>query len=165
MDADEKKFDRIVGTYNRLIRWLCWQRSWNDGALCRELMQDVYIAIWRRLPTIADDAGKRREAAWVTMQCRSVFSHRRRQRDNNWVELDTAIADTISCDSTSDTTETIADLTQGLTAHELHVLKLITDGYRHDEIAAQLGIKPESVRIIRHRIVQKMRRTYEQNNQ
>ena len=42
MDADEKKFDRIVGTYNRLIRWLCWQRSWNDGALCRELMQEFF---------------------------------------------------------------------------------------------------------------------------
>lgn len=165
MDADEKKFDRIVGTYNRLIRWLCWRRSWNDSALCRELMQDVYIAIWRRLPTIADDAGKRRETAWVAMQCRSVFSHRRRRRDNEWVEIDATIADTIPCRDSTEATETIAELAQGLTTHERRVLKLITDGYRHDEIAARLGIKPESVRIIRHRIVQKMKRNYEQNNQ
>lgn len=160
MDADEKKFDHIVGTYNRLIRRLCWQRSWNDESLCMELMQDVYITVWRRLHTLNSPAGKGREIAWVITQCRSVFSHRSRRRRPEYVEIDERIADTTMWTDGSEAAEVIADLSQGLTGHERQVLGLIIEGFSPEEIGQRLGIKTGSVRILKHRIIMKMRKNH-----
>lgn len=159
-DARTHKYDRLdelVARYRRLIRRLCWRNASDDEALCDDLMQECYLAIWQHLSTIRPDANRLEETAWVVWQCRSVFSHHHRHGRIETVPLDERMADTIAASGSDGSREAIEGLAACLNPRERQALTLMLDDYTDLEIAERLGMRVDSFQRMRLRMIEKMK--------
>lgn len=157
-------FDDLIQRYRGLIRRLCWRHSSGDEALCEELVQDCYVSIWYHLASLRSGVHALQQAAWVAWQCRSVFSHRKRNTLYEWLPISEQIVDSLPSKSPeADFREVIEDLATGLSEKEHYTLSLILQGFAQREIAVKLDTSPESVNKIRQRIIQKMQQQYLKN--
>lgn len=158
----EARFDRLVECHHLLIRKLCWARCGGDPTRCAELVQDCYIALWRRLPDLRPDATARQERSWVAWLCRSVLSHRLRRRRHWWLPLNT-VSD-LPVDDSNTLRRQVEELATGLAPREQLYLRLYLDGYSNDEIARELDIAVDSVYKMRHRVIERMKHNANPNN-
>lgn len=165
--ADEeekyKRFEDLVQRHRHLVYQLCWLRSSGDEALCGELVQDCYIALWRRLDSLRPGAHVLQQRTWVLWQCRSAFSHRRHRR-HTWRPLDEDLAAILAAPDDSPQRELIEELAAPLDDRERRLLDLLLAGYSQREIALLLGVQTDSVKKMRRRIIDKMRQNYRRNN-
>ena len=159
-DARTHRYDRLdelVARYRRLIRRLCWRNAAGDEAVCDDLMQECYLAIWLHLSTIRPDANRLEETAWVVWQCRGVFSHQQRRKRIETVPLDERMADTIAVGGNDGSREAIEELAACLNPRERQVLALMLGDYTDLEIAERLGMKVDSFQRMRLRMIEKMK--------
>lgn len=153
------KFDSLIARHKGLIDYLCMHRSSGDENRCSELRQDCYISLWHYLPTLRENCSSFHETAWVVWHCRSVFSHLHyRRRTHTFLPLDENMADTIGETVDDNLCDTIDTLATFLTPHERRAFYLIADGYSAEELAKELGIKHRSAVILRHRIIEKLKK-------
>ena len=158
--AQQERFAGLIERYHLLVRKLCWRCSKGDPVRCAELVQECYIALWRRLPDLRADAGERQVRSWVAWRCRSVLQHRLRRRRRTWQPLDT-VTDDYPAD-TENLRAKVEELAVGLTEREERYLQLLLDGYTHKEIAVQLEIALDSVYKMRLRVLEKMKQNAKQ---
>ncbi len=157
-------FDDLVKRNRGLIRRLCWRHSSGNEALCEELVQDCYVAIWYHLASLRSGVHALQQAAWVAWQCRSVFSHRKRHTLFEWLPISEQLIDSLPASSSeADLKEIIEDLATGLNDKEHRILSLILQGFAQREIAEKLEATSENVGKIRQRIIQKMQQQYDRN--
>lgn len=157
-------FDDLIQRNRNLIRKLCWRHSSGNEALCEELVQDCYVSIWYHLASLRSGVHALQQAAWVAWQCRSVFSHRKRHTQPDWIPISEQLADSLQIAvPEADFREIIEDLATGLSVREHYTLTLILQGFAQREIAEMLETSPDSVNKMRQRIVQKMQEQYEKN--
>lgn len=151
------RLDELVARYHRLIRRLCWRNASDDEAVCDDLMQECYLAIWQHLSTIRPDANRLEETAWVVWQCRGVFSHYHRRGRLETVPLDECMADTIADGGSDGNREAIEELAACLTPRERQALALMLGDYTDLEIAERLGMRVDSFQRMRLRMIEKMK--------
>ena len=159
MAEDRTKYDNfelLVGRHRGLIRKLCWWRSSGDEALCDDLVQECYLALWQHLDTLRPDVTKLQEAAWVVWQCRSVFSHS--DREITLPSADESLFVHLSEPDANETREILDDLAQALTPDEQHLFDLMRQDLTDLEIAERLHLKPRTVREKQRQIIEKLRR-------
>lgn len=153
------KFDSLISRYKGLIDYLCMRRASGDENRCAELRQDCYLSLWHYLPTLRENCSSFHEAAWVVWHCRSVFSHLSyRRRTHTFLPIDENMADTITESDNSQLRDTIDSLAKHLTPHERRAFYLMTEGYSAEDMAKELGIKHRSVVLLRHRIIEKLKK-------
>lgn len=158
----ERRFDRLIKHHRRLIRNLCWTRSVHDVALCADLVQHCYLALWQHLDDLQPDATRWQETSWVFWRCRHVISHRAAHRRPDLPPLDPSMADSLAVDTTDDDIrETLEELAVDLNEREHRYLQLNNEGYTAAEIAQAMQLTPNAVYVMRNRIIQKMRDTYQ----
>ena len=153
--ARQEQFAGLIERYHMLVRKLCWRYSNGDPVRCAELVQDCYIALWRRLPDLRPDAGERQRRSWVAWRCRSALQHSLGRRRHRWHPLDT-VADNYA-DDTGEQRDKVEELAVGLTDREQRYLSLLLDGYTHKEIAALMDRELDTIDKMRLRIMEKMR--------
>lgn len=166
IDDAERRFNSLVDRHQKLIRNLCWFRSFmHDEYYCADLVQRCYLAIWRHLHELPSDIDRKREAAWVAWRCRSEISHRTRHRPPDWVALDPSMAASLADDRRDDDIrETLEQLAVGLNERERRYLQLNNEGYSAEEIARLMQTTTPAVYMMRRRVIQKMRDTYNRIN-
>ena len=152
-----KLFDDLINRYRRLIRKLCWRYSSGSENWCDKLVQDCYIAIWSHLPSLRPDAHPLQRTAWVVLQCRSVFSHRRRGKIPDWISIDEQLADSLSAPDDSGRREMIEGFSADLPPKEQRLLTLMLEGYGQKEIAEKMNMNVEAVKKMRQRLIKKIR--------
>ena len=159
-----KQFEDLINRYRKLVRKLCWRNSSGSVSQCEELVQDCYISIWCHLPSLRPDAHTCQQTAWVVLQCRSVFSHRRRSKPPDWLPIDQQMAETIPAPDDSSHRELIEEYAADLAPNERNLLDLILEGYGQKEIAEKLKMSIEAVKKMRQRLIKKMQKTKNNNN-
>lgn len=160
-DNGYQRLDRIIECHRGLIRRLCWRGTCGDEALCEDLVQDCYIAIWQRLGTLRSKASRLEEAAWVVWNCRSVLSHHKRRPSIETVTLDPCLADTLATPESNPHAALIDDLAACLTARERLALSLMLQDFTDLEIADRLGMRVDSFQRMRLRMIEKMKKNEE----
>lgn len=158
-----KTFDDLIIRYRDLIRRLCWRNSSGSEVLCDELVQDCYLSIWFHIASLRPGAHTLQQMAWVMWQCRSVFSHHRRDRGPEWLPINEHLEETLPEQDEHKLRETIEDLAVSLSDKERSTLCLMLEGFQQREIAVKMGVKPDSVNKTRQRIIQKMQQVYSDN--
>ena len=151
------RLDELVARYRRLIRRLCWRNAAGDEAVCDDLMQECYLAIWQHLSTIRSDANRLEETAWVVWQCRGVFSHYHRRGRIETIPIDERMADTIPAGGSDGSREAIEELAACLNPRERQALTLMLNDYTDLEIAERLGMRVDSFQRMRLRMIEKMK--------
>lgn len=166
IEEAERRFNSLIDRHQRMIRNLCWFRSFlRDDYYCADLIQRCYLALWRHLSELPADIDRQRESSWVAWRCRSVISQRAHHRPPDWLPLDPSVDASLAVDShDDDVRETLEQLAVGLNERERRYLQLNNEGYSADEIARQLQTSTPAVYMLRQRVVRKMRDTYNRIN-
>jgi RNA polymerase sigma-70 factor (ECF subfamily) len=144
-NGDEGAFARLYERYARIVHGLLLARA--PRADVDDLVQDVFLAAWRRLEALRDPAAF---GGWVSMIARNRAAdfHRRTVES---VELTDELA---GHDATAARTEALAVLDIIRTLPEAYretlVLRLV-EGLTGPEIAERTGLTPASVRVNLHR--------------
>ena len=153
-----EQFDDLINRYRKLIRKLCWRHSSGSESQCDELVQDCYISIWCHLPSLRPAAHPLQRTAWVVLQCRSVFSHRRRSKPPEWLPIDEQLADTLPAPDDTGRKELIEDYAADLSPNERRLLTLMMEGCGQKEIAEELGVNIEAAKKMRQRLIKKIQK-------
>ena len=155
-----EQFDDLINRYRKLIRKLCWRHSSGSESQCDELVQDCYIAIWCHLPSLRPAAHPLQRTAWVVLQCRSVFSHRRRSKPPEWLPIDEQLTDTLPAPDDSSRKELLEEFAADLPPNERRLLELMLEGCDQNEIAEELAISVEAAKKKRQRLIKKIQKKY-----
>lgn len=149
-------FEQLLTRNENIVRRWCWRFASGDMARCKDLMQDVYVALWTRRDSLRTGATALQEKAWVRWVCRSVLSHHARKAAPPWVPLADPPEEP-EPDSSVQQRELIEELAEAVTPRERELLELLLQGYSIAEAAKRMGMKSESASQMRFRMVQKMK--------
>ncbi|MEJ7758450.1 MAG: RNA polymerase sigma factor [Gemmatimonadaceae bacterium] len=151
--GDVGAFEEIYREHSPRVYALCLRLSGNSGMDATELMQDVFIRAWNGLGTFRGDCAF---SSWLHRLAVNVMLEtargdgRRMARVVTMEEPDTvgAMSAPVTPDLRMDLENAIAGLPPGArTAFVLHDI----EGYKHEEIAEQLGVAVGTVKAQLHR--------------
>ena len=141
----------------------CWVRARGNYERCRDLVQEVSIALWLHLDGLRQGVSAKEEKAWVRWLTRTTLDHLHRSQRPPMLALTDAMAETLSDADNATVAEDIEELMAALSPEEqqlmrLQLMRLHIEGYRADEIAEAMGLRREAVYQRMHRAVAKARR-------
>ena len=155
--GDVRAFERLYRTHLPKVHTLV--RRMAAGRDTDELTQDVFVRVWQKLGTFR---GESAFGTWLHRLAVNVVIERfrtetlRRQRYHDGEEIfDVLPARGSSGDLTLDFETALTKLPDG--AREIFVLHDV-EGYKHNEIAALLGISPGTSKAQLHRARMMLRR-------
>lgn len=157
VSGDGAAFAILYERYGRMVRGILLARV--NRADVSDLLQDVFLAAWRRLPSLREPAAF---GGWLAMiaRNRATDHHRRTQAA---IELPEAIVDgrTLTSDATAGAAIDARAALEAIRAlpdayRETLVLRLV-EGMTGPEIAARTGLAPASVRVNLHRGIKLLR--------
>lgn len=151
-------FDKLLKRHRPMVWRMCWISAHGNYERCRDLVQEVSIALWRHFDQLRPDATLQEERAWVRWQTRSVLDFHRRMQRPTPLPLTPGMADMQAADDILEQQEELEELMSTLNDDERRMLRLQLEGYRADEIAEAMGLKRDAVYQRLHRVVGKMRR-------
>lgn len=151
--GDVAAFETLYREHSGRIFALCLRLKGGDRADATELMQDVFVRVWRRLGTFRGDSAF---SSWlhrlaVNTMLENARSEKRRTARVLSME-DTSVlpgaARSSGIDLKMEMEEAVASLPKGArTAFVLHDV----EGYQHQEIAEQLSVSIGTVKAQLHR--------------
>jgi RNA polymerase sigma-70 factor, ECF subfamily len=145
--GDVDAFEMVYRAHATAIHALCLRMS-GDRAVARDLVQDVFVRAWERLPSFR---GQSSLATWLHRLAVNVVLEKWRSAkrdalrmidDPDGVEFDAPMVQT-DLDSAMEIEGAMARLPAG--ARAVFVLHEI-EGYSHEEIAVMTGIAPGTAR-------------------
>lgn len=151
-------FDELLKRHRPMVWRMCWISAHGNYERCRDLVQEVSIALWRHFGQLRPDATLQEERAWVRWQTRSALDFQRRMQRPAPLPLTPGMADLQAADDILEQQEELEELMSTLNDDERRMLRLQLEGYRADEIAEAMGLKRDAVYQRLHRVVGKMRR-------
>lgn len=151
-------FDELLKRHRPMVWRMCWISAHGNYERCRDLVQEVSIALWRHFGQLRPDATLQEERAWVRWQTRSALDFQRRMQRPTPLPLTPGMADLQAADDILEQQEELEELMSTLNDDERRMLRLQLEGYRADEIAEAMGLKRDAVYQRLHRVVVKMRR-------
>lgn len=150
-------YTSLLMRHSKMLWRLCRRRAGDDRDRCRDLMQEVSIALWEHLDKLHPNADTAQERAWVRWQARSVFYQIDRKK--SLLTLPISEADTLIADEeAAQRRNLLEELLQSLNADEQQIMQLILAGYHGDEIGRMLGLSRDAVYQRTRRIIQKLKR-------
>lgn len=145
--------------HHRATVWrLCLQHSHGDIERCRDMMQEVCIALWLHFDQLRPDASLQEERSWVCWQCRSALDLLRRKEHLPLQRLPEGAEESLPTDDSATRREDVDELLSAVNDDERCVIQLRLDGYDADEIADVMGVGRNAVYQRIHRAISKMRR-------
>lgn len=151
-------FDELLKRHRPMVWRMCWISAHGNYERCRDMVQEVSIALWRHFGQLRPDATLQEERAWVRWQTRSALDFQRRMQRPTPLPLTPGMADLQAADDILEQHEELEELMSTLNDDERRMLRLQLEGYRADEIAEAMGLKRDAVYQRLHRAVVKMRR-------
>lgn len=149
MAAEDRKdalFKEVSASFTGLIRRIALSYE-ADGALRRELIQDILLAIWIALPSYRGDASLRTFVASIA-QKRCISHVTKRAREPKQVELPTNLVSAALLPDElvlrNDRKRLLVEAIQLLPIPQREAIVLCIEGFRYAEVAAILGITPNA---------------------
>ncbi len=151
--GDARAFELIYREHSPRVFALCLRLSGGGREEASELMQDVFIRAWRGLSGFRGDSAFSSWLHRLTVNAMLESSRSEKRRTARVLPMEDpdsigAFARSGSPDLHMDLESAIAALPPG--ARMAFVLHEI-EGYKHEEIAAQLGVAPGTVKAQLHR--------------
>lgn len=156
MDS-QSEYTELLRRHLTMIWGMCWVSVKGNYERCRDLVQDVSIALWLRFDRLRPDASAQEERAWVRWWTRSVIDFERRRQRLSPLPLTDEMANTIASENQQKQQEFLEYIMASLSPDEQRLLQLRMEGYKADEIASILGLNRDAVYQRMHRAIIKAR--------
>lgn len=154
----QSRYTELLKRHLPMVWRKCWVRARGNYERCRDLVQEVSIALWLHLDQLRTDVSPKEEKAWVWWMTRTTLDHLHRSQRPPMVALTEVIAETIPDADNSAVEEDIEELMAALSPEEQQLMRLHIEGYRADEIAETLGLRRDTVYQRMHRALGKARK-------
>ena len=154
----QSRYTELLKRHLPMVWRGCWVRARGNYERCRDLVQEVSIALWLHLDQLRTDVSPKEEKAWVWWMTRTTLDHLHRSQQLPLQALTEAIAETIPDADNSAVEEDIEELMAALSPEEQQLVRLHIEGYRADEIAETLGLGRDTVYQRMHRALGKARK-------
>ena len=154
----QSRYTELLQRHLSMVWRLCWVRARGNYERCRDLVQEVSIALWLHLDQLRTDVSPKEEKAWVWWMTRTTLNHLHRSLRPPMVALTEVMAETIPDADNSAVEEDIEELMAALSPEEQQLMRLHIEGYRADEIAKTLGLRRDTVYQRMHRALGKARK-------
>jgi RNA polymerase sigma-70 factor (ECF subfamily) len=162
MEKQEELFRVIVTEFQDKIYRLCWIYVQNDS-VCDDLMQDIYVKIWRNLKKFKKQSAL---GTWIyRVVVNTCIDFIRKKNTNKTVNLDRIDYERIA-DGEKDVENRIIEYEkmqilqhciQKLTEIEKAIIALYLEELKYHEIAEIIGISEKNVGVKISRIKNKMK--------
>ncbi len=98
MTTDDKYNGRdlylaVLEKYKDTIRGICFKYLHNDNVLCREMIQDVNIALLSRINSFPRTASGYAQKRWIVSLTKQVIANSLRRRRTTFSDLDGSLPD------------------------------------------------------------------------
>ena len=147
-------YTELLRRHCKMIWRMCWLRSRSDYEHCRDLVQEVSIAIWLRFNQLHLGASLHEERSWVRWLTRTTLDHLHRNQRPPMIALTEAMVENIG--NTDNLSEDIESILSTLSTDERKMMKMHLDGFRADEIADVFGVSRNVVYQRMHRARRKI---------
>lgn len=154
----QSRYTELLKHHLPMVWRMCWVRARGNYERCRDLVQEVSIALWLHLDQLRTDVSPKEEKAWVWWMTRTTLDHLHRSQRPPMVALTEVMAETIPDADNSAVEEDIEELMAALSPEEQQLMRLHIEGYRADEIAETLGLRRDTVYQRMHRALGKARK-------
>ena len=158
MMAHRDTFTELLHRHSAMVEHLCYVCAGGNREQCRDLMQEVFIALWLNREKLRPDSTPEEERAWVRWVTRTTLDHLQRSERPVLLPLPDNLADLLPDTDTSAQTETVDELLSSLDPDERRILRLKLDGFPSDEIATIMGTNRNTIYQRVFRAVAKARR-------
>lgn len=150
----EREFSDIIADNNQLIERICFYYA-SDSKEYEDLLQDVYINIWRGLENFREES---RKSTWIYRICLNtcVSSWRRNSRHKNSLSIDSIVEPCEEDGCRSEALEQLHYLISLLNPAEKSLLMMWLDERSYDEIAEVTGFNRNTVATKLRRIKEKL---------
>jgi RNA polymerase sigma-70 factor (ECF subfamily) len=162
MEKQEEIFKVVVNDFQDRIYRLCWIYVQNDSE-CDDLMQDIYVKIWRNLKKIKKQSAM---GTWIYRVVVNVcIDFIRKRNTNNTIHIDKIDYERIAgCEKDiedelieSEKLQILQHCIQKLTEIEKTIIALYLEELKYSEIAEIIGISEKNVSVKISRIKNKMK--------
>jgi RNA polymerase sigma-70 factor (ECF subfamily) len=148
--GDESAFAELYRRYARMVHGILLARA--PAAEVDDLVQDVFIQMWRKLGSLRDPAAF---PGWLGQIARHrAIDHFRSRMEVVELSANAAATPAPPRDEAAEAMEAIRSMPEAY--RETLVLRLV-EGMSGDEIAARTGLTPASVRVNLHRGMKMLR--------
>ena len=153
--------EALLTRHRRLIERLCIHASLGEPKLAAELLEECYVALWRRQRSLRRGAKPAEVRAWVVWVCRGTIHRYRHNGHHHLTILDDYMADSIVAPDDLGAAELLDELAASLGARDKLILSLMLEGYSASEIAERLMLHPENAKTLRRRLIERLQQAYE----
>ena len=149
MTTDDKNRGRdlylaVLEKYKDTIRGICFKYLHNDNVLCREMIQDVNIALLSRINSFPRTASGYAQKRWIVSLTKQVIANSLRHRRTTFSDLDGGLPDiSVTMDGTGEIYEVIRT---SLTLEEQWLAHNLISGYSVNELADAFGLTKSAMR-------------------
>lgn len=146
----------LLDRHRPLVWRMCWLRARGDWERCRDLVQEVSIALWLQFDKLRPEASPGEERAWVRWLTRSTLDHLHRRPSPTLLSLSEAMAANLAEEPSH--AEEIDEILAALSPDDQRLVKLHLEGYCADEIAERMGLGRDAVYQRMHRAIARAKR-------
>lgn len=154
----QKKYYELLKRHRQMVRRMCWVAARGEHERCRDLVQEVSIALWLHFDKLNPSALPQQERAWVRWTTRTTLDHLNRSQRPPLVALTDSMTESMTDTNGSFADDDMDELMATLNPEEKCLMRMYIEGYRGDEIAASMGLKRDAVYQRMRRAVTKVRR-------
>ncbi len=153
------RFEELYQSHYGMVLQLCLGFSEGREDQAKDLTQEVFIRVWRKLDTFREEASAKTWIYRITVNTCLNFLKKQKSRDRKLNEALRVRSDTAEkpTDGT-DQTEVLYAAMAKLSEIDRLVTGLVLDGVSQEEIAAILGITEGNVRVKIHRIKKRLQK-------
>ena len=151
-------YAELLRRHRAMVWRMCWLRARGDWEQCRDLVQEVSVALWMHLGELRTGITSAEERAWVRCVTRSALDHKTRKRRVETLPLTPMHEESIADEDRQSQKEDIDDMMASLSHDEQRIMQLRLEGFRANEIASIMGLSNDAVYQRIHRIAVKLRR-------
>lgn len=151
------RYAELLRKYKSNIAGFCIRRC-GSGSEADDLMQEVFAALWQGMASLRLDCPPRVENRWVYSVMRTAWSRHCRLRSRIVTLPLDALPDPPA--PRNDSAEVVEELLAALDADTSRLMRRHMAGYSNAELAAELGVRPGTIKKRITRAMQRMRRIY-----
>lgn len=154
-----KEYNDFMLKHRETVWGLCMRFARGDTERAKDMVQEVWLALWLRLDMANDVNDERHQKAWVRTTARNLLIDIYRSSRIETQALAGMPTERMD-DSSADMAERIEALLGALPDEERRLLQMRLEGYDGNEIADALGIERNAVYQRMSRIIAKLRKKY-----
>lgn len=152
-----ERYGKLMERHHLLLQQHCWFYATGNTDRCRDMVQEVCLAVWSDLQNLRPNATEAEERTWLRLIIRRTIFNQRRGVKPDPVRLEAVLREWQD-DYGARMRDEVEGQLELLSPDEAWVVRQRLAGYTSEEIARQRGVTASAVRHQMQAIIRKLQK-------